>query len=84
MAEEEGKNINQDSGGQLDMSYILFLILILLFLGNNNTLSSYFNVFEKEISKANKLFQALTATAEGLKSAVQTPQEMKQDLGLDL
>lgn len=85
MAEEGGKNLNnQDSSGYGDMSYILFLILILLFLGNSNTLGSYFNLFEKEMEKANKLFQVLSATADGLKSAVQTPQNVKQDLNLNL
>ena len=85
MAEEGGKNLNnQDSSGYGDMSYILFLILILLFLGNSNTLGSYFNLFEKEMEKANKIFQALSATAEGLKGAVQTPQNVKQDLNLNL
>ena len=85
MPEEKSKNMNsQDGVVEGDMSYILFLILILLFLGNSNTFSAYFNIFEKEVDKASKIFEALTATAEGLKSAVQTPQEVMQDLGLNL
>lgn len=54
------------------MDFLLFLILILLLIGNQNTFNSYFQLFDKEINRLNQILGAFKATAEGLKGAVST------------
>jgi hypothetical protein len=62
------------------LEFILFLVLILLFMGNNNTFSSYFTIFEDEIKYLNNIFKILTTTAEGLKGAFEAPKKVMKDL----
>lgn len=49
------------------MDFLLFLILILLLLGNQNTFNAYFQLFDQELDKLNQILGAFQATANGLK-----------------
>lgn len=66
-----------------DSSYMLFLILILLFMGNSSELISYYHKFENEMKDLEKMFKTLNATAEGLKVAFETPQKVINDLEMN-
>ncbi len=66
-----------------DSSYMLFLILILLFMGNSSELISYYHKFENEMKDLEKMFKTLNATAEGLKVAFETPQKVIKDLEMN-
>lgn len=59
--------------------FTLFLIFILLIMGNQNRLGSYFNSLESEVNKLNGILKAVTATSEGLKGAMAASQTI-QDL----
>ena len=61
-------------------SYFLFLVLILLFMGNSSTLNKYFSEFKEEMEYINKIFHTMDATAEGLKTAFETPQKVQEEL----
>ena len=63
--ESFSSNSSQDVSG---MDFLLFLILILLFLGNQSTFNSYFQVFDKEVNKLTEMLSAFKTTADGLKS----------------
>ncbi|NLM96387.1 MAG: hypothetical protein GX175_01995 [Halanaerobiaceae bacterium] len=69
MNDEMGKISEMDVNS---MDFLLFLILILLLIGNQNTFNSYFQLFDKEINRLNQILGAFKATAEGLKGAVST------------
>ncbi|MGM0409877.1 MAG: hypothetical protein ACQEQF_03860 [Bacillota bacterium] len=66
-----------------DSSYMLFLILILLFMGNSSELNSYYHKFENEMNHVEKMFKTLNATADGLKVAFETPQKVINDLEMN-
>ncbi|MFW5976854.1 MAG: hypothetical protein ACOCQS_02795, partial [Bacillota bacterium] len=75
MDDFEGKidnEIPEDAG----MDYLLFLILLLLLVGNQNSFNKYFDLFDQQTGKMKEVLDAFAATAEGLKSAVLAPQEM--------
>jgi len=59
------------------MSFILFLILILLIMSSGNTFSSYFNLFENEVNRASNIFESLSLTANNLQSVFQTSAELQ-------
>lgn len=72
---EEMKSNGDFSTSDLDvdnMEFLLFLILILLLLGNQDAFSSYFQVFDKEVNKLNQILGAFQTTAEGLKGVFST------------
>jgi len=59
-------NVNYtDNVSSLD--FLLFLILILLILGNQNTFNAYFQLFDQELNKLNQVLGAFQSTANGLK-----------------
>lgn len=60
---------SQDVSG---MDFLLFLILILLLLGNQNTFNSYFQIFDNEVNKLSNMLNAFQSTAEGLKQTFST------------
>ncbi|MFW5971950.1 MAG: hypothetical protein ACOCRL_00555 [Bacillota bacterium] len=71
------EEINNDNVSSSDfdvngLDFLLFLILILLFLGNQNTFNSYFQLFDTEVSKLNNVLGAFQDTANGLKSVFAT------------
>jgi len=74
LAEETNKSSEDGTG------FYLFLILILLTMGNSNTFTSYFQLFDKEVTRATNIFKIFSATAEGLKGAFETPQKVMEDL----
>ena len=75
---EEREDLNISSANS--ESYFLFLILILLFMGNSSTFSSYFKEFKYEMEYVNKLFNTLSATADGLQAAFETPQRVVEKM----
>ena len=74
----ENNNDGNDSlaNTQTGSEYILFLILILLLIGNQDTFKGHFELLDKQTSELMELLDTFSATAEGLKSAIATPQEM--------
>jgi len=64
------------TGGSQGLEFILFLILILLLLGNQKSFGTHFEKLNKEINKVNQLLNAFSATAEGLKTTVEAPQKI--------
>lgn len=59
--------------------FVLFLILILLIMGNQNRFDAHFELFESKVNKLNELLKALAATNQGLKgtmAASKTIQEL--------
>lgn len=62
--------------------FLLFLILILLLMGNTGNFNPYFQLFNDQATKLTQIINALSATADGLKGAFETPQRIKNDLNL--
>lgn len=82
MSEKENVNASQkqntqNPGGNID--YILFLILILLLAGNQNTFDNYFQTFNNQVNQINQVLNIFSATAEGLSTAVQAPQKVMEN-----
>lgn len=61
-----------NSGG-----FLLFLIFILLILGNQNTFNNYFEQLDKEASKISDFLDSFTSTAQGLRSTLQTSSDLE-------
>jgi len=78
MAEEMGKNtdFNVTEMDVNSMDFLLFLILILLLIGNQNTFNSYFQLFDNEVNRLNQILGAFKTTTEGLKGAVSSKIEL--------
>ena len=83
MAEEEieekenNNNIDENiNSNEIGIEYLLFLILLLLLVGNHNVFSNYFDLFDKQTTKMRNILETFSATAEGLKTAIITPQKM--------
>ena len=78
--EEKENNNNLDeninNSNEIGIEYLLFLILLLLLVGNHNVFSNYFELFNKQTSKMKNILETFSATAEGLKTAIITPQKM--------
>src|SRR5690554_4256010 len=53
-----------------EFEFLLFLILIMLLMGNQNTFNPHFELLNKELNSLNTLLQALSASSNGLKTAV--------------
>lgn len=72
VTDEMGKNteLNVTDMDVNSMDFLLFLILILLLIGNQNTFNSYFQLFDNEVNRLNQILGAFKTTAEGLKGAV--------------
>lgn len=66
------KNKNVDSG-----SFLLFLILILLLMGNQETFNDYFELFEGKVTKLNNMLEAFQSTANGLQGVFSTSYDFK-------
>ncbi|MFW6006710.1 MAG: hypothetical protein ACOC4G_09865 [Bacillota bacterium] len=71
-SDELAKELKNDTG----IDYLLFLILILLLVGNQTTFNEYFNLFDQQTKKMKEVLDVFSATAEGFKSAVLAPQKM--------
>ena len=78
--EEKENNNNLDeninNSNEIGIEYLLFLILLLLLVGNHNVFSNYFDLFDKQTTKMRNILETFSATAEGLKTAIITPQKM--------
>ncbi|MFW6287631.1 MAG: hypothetical protein ACOC2J_02665 [bacterium] len=72
MAEEIKSTENVSYSDVNSMDFLLFLILILLLVGTQDTFNSYFQLFDKEVKNLNNVLGAFEATANGLKSAFST------------
>lgn len=59
MTEEKFQEIDPNA-------YILFLILILLIMGSQNTFDNYFELLDRQVSGINNVFNIFSSTAEGL------------------
>ncbi|HLV08579.1 MAG TPA: hypothetical protein VKY40_00030 [Halanaerobiales bacterium] len=71
MAEVSGDlKTNNISENISEFEFLLFLILIMLLMGNQNTFSPHFELLNKELNSLNTLLQTLSASSNGLKSAV--------------
>ncbi len=77
--EEEEKNVESMGSG---FDFLLFLILILLLVGNRNAFSNYFELFNKEVTRVTNLIKTLSATADGLQGAFTAPQKAMEELGM--
>lgn len=71
------ENVSTSDLNVNSIDFLLFLILILLLLGNQNVFNSYFQVFEKEVNTLNQILSAFQATAEGLKGAFSVSLDFK-------
>jgi hypothetical protein len=60
--------------------FLLFLILILVLMGNRNTFSSHFDLLNKEVNNINSILEALSVTSEGLQAAITAPQKLRNNL----
>lgn len=60
-------NANYTDTNVGSIEFLLFLILILLILGNQNTFNAYFQLFDQELNKLNQILGAFQSTANGLK-----------------
>lgn len=60
-------NANYTDTNVGSIEFLLFLILILLILGNQNTFNAYFHLFDQELNKLNQILGAFQSTANGLK-----------------
>lgn len=84
MAEEDyEQQENLETSSKDSGSYFLFLVLILLFMGNGSTFSKYFAEFEDEMAYINRLFYVMDATAESLKAAFATPQKVVEKMSVE-
>lgn len=77
---EENMDIKSTEVGSTD--FLLFLILILLLLGNRNTFGKYFELFNQGTTRLNQILKALSATAEGLRGAFTAPQKVMKEINL--
>lgn len=70
---------NQDSNKQdvNNFEFVLFLILILLIMSNNNTFNSYFQLLDQNISAITNIINLFSATSQNLQGVFQTPQKQK-------
>ncbi len=57
--------------------FLLFLILLLVLMGNRNTFNSHFEQLNREINNLNSILETLSVTSEGLKTAITAPQKLK-------
>lgn len=62
MEENEAYDMQVDTN-----AYLLFLILILLIMGSQNTFDNYFNLLSTQINGINTFFSSFTTTAEGMR-----------------
>ncbi len=60
--------------------FLLFLILILVLMGNRNTFSSHFELLNKELNNINSIMEALSVTSESLQATINAPQKLKNKL----
>jgi len=60
--------------------FLLFLILILVLMGNRNTFSSHFDLLNKEVNNINSILEAISVTSEGLQAAITAPQKLRNNL----
>ncbi len=72
---------SQKKSGQ-DMSYILFLILILLFMGGENTFNKHFQLLDREITLLNNMFKTFSATANSLQNTFATPAKIMEEMDI--
>lgn len=72
---EEENTVNEGiSADKVDgLEFFLFLILLLILMGSQNTLSSHFNLLDKEVNKISNFLNMFSTTATGLKTLMETP-----------
>lgn len=72
----EGGDLNNSAGIEGDnFEFLLFLILILLIMGNSNTFSSYFEVLDGHVKEVNNILNLFSSTASSLKGAFTASQQ---------
>ncbi len=76
----ESRKGNIQDGSENNISFILFLILILLLLGNTDSFTTHFQLIDGEVNKIKKLLEAVSVTNENLQNAVRAPQKVMQSL----
>lgn len=81
--QNNNKNINSTESQGLDFNFILFLGLIFLLLGNQNTFNQYFTIFNEETTKLNNTLKAMSVTAEALQNAFTIPQKVRKDMNIN-
>jgi len=72
----ENKKAGHEFGGNLD--FLVFLILILLLMGNTNSFNNHFQLINSEVEKITKLLEAVSVTNDNLQNAVKAPQKVMQ------
>ncbi len=73
-----GDTTEFESGDNLN--FLIFLILILLLMGNKNTFNTHFQLINDEVEKITKLLEAVSVTNDSLKNAVKAPQRVMQSI----
>ena len=77
--ENQGSNSSDStdsSSSNQGLEYTLFLILILLLLGNQKSFNEQFRFLNEQTQEIKKFLNAFEATAEGLKTTIMTPQQI--------
>ncbi|MTI61409.1 MAG: hypothetical protein FH762_15770 [Firmicutes bacterium] len=83
MTEDNAQDISREGGGLNNIAgiegdsfeFLLFLILILLIMGNSNTFNSYFEVLDGHVKEVNNILNLFSSTANGLKGAFTASQQ---------
>lgn len=73
---DRDKSAGYENSGSMD--FLVFLILILLLMGNTNSFNTHFQLINKEVKKVTKLLEAVSATNDSLQDAVKAPQKVMQ------
>jgi len=63
-----------------NFNFLIFLILILLLMGNKNSFNTHFQLINNEVEKITKLLEAVSVTNDSLKNAVKAPQKVMQSI----
>lgn len=72
------KNKSKSDTGQY--GFLLFLILILLVSGSQKDFSTYFQKFNQGTANIKNILEVISATSEGLKNTIETPQKVLKNV----
>ena len=82
MTDDLINNNESIKAGDSNSDFLLFLILILILMGNGNSFNQHFELLNNKVNNLSGIISAFSATADGLKSAIEAPQNLKDNLNL--